>query len=123
MRDDPTIGCFVAVARDVTEQVDSQDALRHSEEHIRALVQHSADLIAVIDTDGMLLHPTPNDDPRLCRRLVGRAATPWTSCIPTTSMRRRAALARACARPGRTRRGSSCASVMPTAAGVDFECS
>ena len=57
MRDDPSIACFVAVARDVTEQFETQDALRRSEEHIRALVHHSADLLAVIDTDGILLDP------------------------------------------------------------------
>ena len=60
MRDDAAIGCFVAVARDVTEQLDTQDALRHSEAHIRALVQHSSDLLAVVDADGILTSPSPN---------------------------------------------------------------
>ena len=60
MRDDAAIGCFVAVARDVTEQLDTQDALRRSEAHIRALVEHSSDLLAVVDANGILTSPSPN---------------------------------------------------------------
>ena len=44
----------------MTEQFETQDALQRSEEHIRALVHHSADLLAVIDTDGILLDPMSN---------------------------------------------------------------
>jgi diguanylate cyclase (GGDEF)-like protein/PAS domain S-box-containing protein len=60
MRDDAAIGCLVGVARDVTEQLETQDALRRSVAHIRALVQHSSDLLAVVDADGVLTSPSPS---------------------------------------------------------------
>ena len=99
MRDDAAIGCFVAVARDVTEQLDTQDALRRSEAHIRALVQHSSDLLAVVDADGILTSPSPNailgyDDGSLA------GGDTFELLHPDDVDAGRAALARACARPG-----------------------
>ncbi|MEX1007840.1 MAG: EAL domain-containing protein [Acidimicrobiia bacterium] len=60
LRDDPAVGGFVAVARDITEQLETQEALRQNERKNDALLRYSTDMVAVTDAQGMLLHLTPN---------------------------------------------------------------
>src|SRR2546422_6192754 len=44
----------VLVARDVTERRRGAEALRASEQRFRSLVEHSTDVIALLDTDGTI---------------------------------------------------------------------
>lgn len=57
--EDPTVGGMVASARDITDTVEFEEALRRNEERFRALVQHSSEIISVVDTDGTLLYASP----------------------------------------------------------------
>lgn len=57
--DDPDVHGIVAYARDITTEHDARVALRDSEAHFKALVEHSTDLVAIIDAHGTLLRPTP----------------------------------------------------------------
>lgn len=45
---------------DVTEQNRTQIALRESEKRFRALIENSADMIALLDRDGVLLYSSPS---------------------------------------------------------------
>jgi diguanylate cyclase (GGDEF)-like protein/PAS domain S-box-containing protein len=51
--DDPPVNGFVFNFRDITER-------KGAEQRLRSLLQNSSDLLAVLDVDGRLLHPTPN---------------------------------------------------------------
>ncbi|HYE95002.1 MAG TPA: PAS domain S-box protein [Rubricoccaceae bacterium] len=42
----------IAVARDVSERVEAEAALRASEEHFRRLIENASDIITIIDPDG-----------------------------------------------------------------------
>src|SRR5918911_1357227 len=48
---DPRIGGIIANYRDVTERKQAAERLAHSEERFRLLVQHSSDLITIINSD------------------------------------------------------------------------
>ena len=60
LRDHPAINGFVLNSRDVTERHEAEDAVRRSEERFRALVQHTSDVIAVVDADGTLRYASPS---------------------------------------------------------------
>ena len=53
--DDPNIHGIVANSRDITDQLEFQEALGQSEEWFRSLVQHGSDIVAVLDADGRAL--------------------------------------------------------------------
>jgi len=55
-------------ARDVTERVEAEEALRRSEERSRAVLEHSSDIIAVIDSRAFITYANP-----AAERLFGRA--------------------------------------------------
>jgi diguanylate cyclase (GGDEF)-like protein/PAS domain S-box-containing protein len=57
---DPSLRGMVGHSRDITEQVVSDEALRRSEQHVRALLRRSSDVVAVVDREGRLLRPSPN---------------------------------------------------------------
>jgi len=57
--DNPGVGGVVANAHDITEQIESEEALRHNEQRFTALVEHSTDILAVIDEIGILTYHSP----------------------------------------------------------------
>jgi len=73
----PIKGYFVAVFEDITERKHTEEQLARSEEHFRALMENSSDLVAVIDGAGIFQFQSPSSDPVLGYRpeeLVGRSA-------------------------------------------------
>jgi diguanylate cyclase (GGDEF)-like protein/PAS domain S-box-containing protein len=57
--DDPTIGAIFTTYRDVTERRTVEEALRESEDRLRAVLENSRDIIAVITADGRLQWVSP----------------------------------------------------------------
>ncbi|MEP0547772.1 MAG: PAS domain S-box protein [Rhodothermales bacterium] len=51
---------YEGTVEDVTEHWRAKEALHASEERFRALVQHSTDVITVIDTDGVITYQSPS---------------------------------------------------------------
>jgi diguanylate cyclase (GGDEF)-like protein/PAS domain S-box-containing protein len=99
LRDDPETRGFVAIARDVTDEVEAEAALRRNEDNLRALVRYSTDMLAVVDERGTLLSPTPNAVLGYpFGSLVGHSALELVH--PDDVDATRAALARASEHPG-----------------------
>ncbi len=70
-----TASTFVVNARDVTERRQEEQRLAQQEAKFRALVQHSADFIAVVDDAAVLTYVGPNSEALVgveADRLVGR---------------------------------------------------
>jgi PAS domain S-box-containing protein len=65
---EPAIGGIVLTTRDVTERREAEEALRHSEERFRRLVQNALDMIVMCDAEGRLEFVSP-----ACERLLGLA--------------------------------------------------
>lgn len=59
VRDEPGEGAMVVNARDITVEVAAEEALRHSEQRFRAMVQHSSDMIVLADPDGSVHYSSP----------------------------------------------------------------
>ncbi len=59
VRDEPGEGSMIITARDVTAELAASEALRHSEERFRAMVQHSSDFIVLADPDGTIRYASP----------------------------------------------------------------
>jgi diguanylate cyclase (GGDEF)-like protein/PAS domain S-box-containing protein len=57
--DDPEVGGIVVTARDVTEERTAKIGLKRSEQWFRGLVQHSSDVIAVLDEAGVFTYASP----------------------------------------------------------------
>ena len=58
--DDPAIEGVVVNWRDVTERVQAEKTLRHSEEYFRALIENSLDAVAMLNSDGTLGYQSPS---------------------------------------------------------------
>ena len=56
---DPAVGGVLITARDVTEQMEAERALRASEERFRALVQNLSDIVTIVDDDGSVRWTSP----------------------------------------------------------------
>ncbi len=57
--DDPEVAGIVLTARDITEERAAKIGLRRSEQWFRGLVQHSSDVIAVLDVAGVFTYASP----------------------------------------------------------------
>ena len=51
---------FICVVRDITERKRAEEALRHSEEHFRSLIENASDIVQVIDGDGTISYASPS---------------------------------------------------------------
>ena len=60
MIDDPAVGGIVHNSRDITERKRADDAIRHSEQRFRSLVQNASDLITVVTVDTTILYQSPS---------------------------------------------------------------
>ncbi len=58
-RDDPEVSGIVVTARDVTDERAAKIGLKRSEQWFRGLVQHSSDVIAVLDEAGVFTYASP----------------------------------------------------------------
>ena len=56
---DPEVGAMLVNLRDVSLQVEAQVALARSEEHFRALAQHSSDSVFVTTAHGVITYASP----------------------------------------------------------------
>jgi PAS domain S-box-containing protein len=65
----------VGIAEDVTELRRAEEALRHSAQRFRSLIEHSSDLIVLLDADGRYTYLSPSFEAMLGYRLeswIGR---------------------------------------------------
>jgi diguanylate cyclase (GGDEF)-like protein/PAS domain S-box-containing protein len=64
LTDNPAVGGVVVSARDVTQRVLTEDALRRSDERFRALVQNLSDVVTIVGPDGQLAYSSPAAEQR-----------------------------------------------------------
>jgi diguanylate cyclase (GGDEF)-like protein/PAS domain S-box-containing protein len=57
--DDPAVGGVVVTARDITERLQTEEALRRSDERIAALVENLSDVITIVGPDSELIYSSP----------------------------------------------------------------
>ncbi|MBD3166965.1 PAS domain S-box protein [bacterium] len=69
---DGTYRGMVSASRDITERKQKQEEVAQSESRFRSLVQHSSDVIMVLDSDGRITYVSDT-----AVRLTGRKAEDW----------------------------------------------
>ena len=57
--DNPAVAGVVVAARDVTERLAAEEALRRSDDRFRALVQNLSDVITIVGPEGRLVYSSP----------------------------------------------------------------
>ncbi|MGE0730184.1 MAG: putative bifunctional diguanylate cyclase/phosphodiesterase [Acidimicrobiia bacterium] len=60
LRDEPTVGGIVVTARTIDERKTAEQRLARSEARFRSLVQHSSDVVAVVDGDFVVSYASPS---------------------------------------------------------------
>ena len=78
--DDPAVGGIVVNFRDITENKRAQEALRHSEEHFRSLIEKALDVIVIIDVNGKIRYESPSIERVLGfkpEELIGQDGLAW----------------------------------------------
>jgi PAS domain S-box-containing protein len=93
----------IAVARDITERVEAEQALRAREEHFRRLIEHASDLVSIIGPDGVIRYESEAIE-RMYGYTVaeGIGTSAWDRVHPDDHAAVSAALARVAAHPGQT---------------------
>jgi PAS domain S-box-containing protein len=93
----------IAVARDNTERVEAEQALRAREEHFRRLIEHASDMVSIIGPDGTIRYES-----EAIERMFGYTASEgigvsaWTRVHPDDHAHVQAALAEVIRNPGTT---------------------
>ena len=99
--DDGRVLFYEGVAQDVTAQIQAEAALRRSEERFRHLVQHTSDLIAVVDQQGVVRYVSPSVVDLLgCEPGAVEQSSFLALLHPADGRRARVLLHRAAGRPG-----------------------
>jgi PAS domain S-box-containing protein len=94
----------IAVARDITDRVEAERALREREEHFRRLIENASDLVSIITPDGTIRYES-----EAIKRLFGYSpgegvgVSAWDRVHPDDHAHVRRALAEVAASPGETR--------------------
>ncbi|WP_420124953.1 PAS domain S-box protein [Longimicrobium sp.] len=93
----------IAVARDITERVEAEQALRAREEHFRRLIEHASDLVSIIGPDGTIRYESEAVE-RMYGYTVaeGMGTSAWVRVHPDDHASVAAALAAVAANPGMT---------------------
>ena len=92
---------YEGVAQDITAQYQAERALRRSEERFRHLVQHTGDLIAVVDAQGVVRYVSPSIVELLGRTPAEVEGSSFLALLhPADGHRTRVLLHRAASRPG-----------------------
>jgi PAS domain S-box-containing protein len=96
----------IAVARDITERVEAEQALRAREEHFRRLIENASDLVSIIAPDGTIRYESEAVE-RMFGYTVdeGMGTSAWERVHPDDHAQVAAALGEVIAHPRRT--GSS----------------
>jgi two-component system cell cycle sensor histidine kinase/response regulator CckA len=100
---DPAVRAVVLTTGDITERNETEEALRRSEERFRALVQHTSDMITVLDANGLVTYTSPSADRILGwedGEYLGRST--FGLLHPDDRERVRQVFAQAISRPGST---------------------
>lgn len=97
---DPAVGGIVINARDVTEQKQTQEALKQSEAKFRGLIENSHDMITVVDAEGRRLYESPSLERFLGYKPGERKGTSFELQIPEDVERNRKLFAEVLAHPG-----------------------
>ncbi|HEX6039773.1 PAS domain S-box protein [Longimicrobium sp.] len=96
----------IAVARDITERVEAEQALRAREEHFRRLIEHASDMVSIIGPDGGIRYESEAIERMFGYTVAeGAGASAWTRVHPDDHPIVAQALAAVIANPGCT--GSS----------------
>lgn len=62
------INCIVIIHQDVSDAHEYQDALKTSEEYYRNIIEHSYDVVSILDAEGCLIYQSPS-----YKRIIGYA--------------------------------------------------
>jgi PAS domain S-box-containing protein len=93
----------IAVARDVTERVEAERALRAREEHFRRLIEHASDLVSIISPDGVILYESEAVEGMFGYTVLeGLGTSAWDRVHPDDHAAVAAALRAVAATPGQT---------------------
>jgi PAS domain S-box-containing protein len=93
----------IAVARDVTERVEAERALRAREEHFRRLIEHASDPVSIIGTDGTILYESEAVERMFGWSVAeGLGTSGWDRVHPDDHPAVAAALEDVVAHPGKT---------------------
>ena len=117
---DGGVTCVLGIARDITEQVEAQQALRDSEERYRTLVEAAPDLTMTFDREGVFLSANRAAVARLGRTLEELIGRSLFDVMPEAAAQRRLDLIRRVFETGETVTARD-PSAMPGGEGVTFE--
>jgi len=76
---DPVIHGVIVNSRDITERKEAEETVKKNEERFRALIENSADIVMILDTNGTICYRSPTATGRglhgyLLDELIGKSA-------------------------------------------------